>query len=130
MADLMSRRRAVVMAHQIGLMVSQKDFQHFSLYIPFKVKQTAGKKKVCSTVAREKHLIPDSDKEAMNSVVGIADDHLSKHYCPFCVNGTVCDPVLLGQGGGGPDHKLVCLVVEGGSGLHLNCVVACGWPTS
>lgn len=61
----------------------------------------------------------------MDAMVGRAYEELPKDHCKFCMDRAVGDPVLLRQGGGRVDLKLVRILQEGCRCLHLHSIVAC-----
>ena len=73
----------------------------------------------------ETYIMPDAHKESMNAMVGRADQELPKDNCKFGMHCAVGDPVLLRQGGGRVNLKLVRVPQEGRCCLHLDCIVAC-----
>lgn len=64
-------------------------------------------------------------KEAVDPMVGPRNEQLCKHHRPLGMYSTVCDPILLGQSGGGVNDELLSGLVIVGGGLHLNSIVAC-----
>jgi hypothetical protein len=65
------------------------------------------------------------------ALVFVANQQLRKHDAPLRVHGAVGDPVLVAQGGRAVNDEAAGAGLPGGSGGHLDSIVACvyGWQS-
>jgi hypothetical protein len=62
--------------------------------------------------------------EGVHALVFALDYGLCKYDCVVGVTGAICDPILVRQSCRRVNHKLLSLLIVGGSSLHLDSVVS------